>query len=195
MAASGHSSDRWDLSFWLMFSLVKAHGLRCSEAGEILVPPPGVEPRSPVLQGRFLPSGPLVKSWGGGVRFYYFVRRRHPPLPASILQEHAVQWKQPWRTGESNLSYPSWVTLGSPLFLYGLILLFSGWTRGRFGVPKKVKAHFPSPPLFFLTQGTPHRTNMTSLCPTSKQAWVPISILPSCGQCLLRRVGQSGSPR
>lgn len=57
MASSGHSCGRWDLSFWCMDSLVKVHGLRSSEAGEILVkvrglrnsevgeilvPPPGV---------------------------------------------------------------------------------------------------------------------------------------------------------
>ena len=61
LTASGHSCGRWDLSFWCMDSLVKAHGLRCSEAGEILVPPPGIEPTSPVLQGRFLTPEPPGK--------------------------------------------------------------------------------------------------------------------------------------
>ena len=35
-----------------------AHGLSCPAAGGILIPGPGIEPRSPALVGRFLITGP-----------------------------------------------------------------------------------------------------------------------------------------
>ena len=37
-------------------------GLSCSIACEILVPQPGMEPESPVLEGGFLTTGPPEKS-------------------------------------------------------------------------------------------------------------------------------------
>ena len=44
------------------FSLVVAHGLSCPVAHGILVPPPGIEPASPALEGRFLTTRPPGKS-------------------------------------------------------------------------------------------------------------------------------------
>ena len=44
-------------------SVVKAHGLSCSEACGILVPPRGIKlSTSPALQGGFLTTGPPEKS-------------------------------------------------------------------------------------------------------------------------------------
>ena len=45
-----------------MGSLAVAHGLSSPEACGILVPPPGIEPVFPTLQGGFLTIGPLGKS-------------------------------------------------------------------------------------------------------------------------------------
>ena len=48
-----------------MPSVVEAHelyGLSCSMAYAILVPPPGVQPTSPALQGRILTTGQPGKS-------------------------------------------------------------------------------------------------------------------------------------
>ena len=42
-------------------SLVAMHGFCCPMACGILVPPPGIEPMSPTLQGRFLTTGPPGK--------------------------------------------------------------------------------------------------------------------------------------
>ena len=39
-----------------------AHGISCSKACRILVPPLGIEPTSPALNGRFLTTGPPTKS-------------------------------------------------------------------------------------------------------------------------------------
>ena len=43
-------------------SVVAACGLRCPAACGILVPRPGIEPTSPVLEGGFLTTGPPGKS-------------------------------------------------------------------------------------------------------------------------------------
>ena len=43
-------------------SVAAARGLSCPTACGILVPPPGIEPMSPALEGRFLPTGPPGKS-------------------------------------------------------------------------------------------------------------------------------------
>ena len=47
------------------WTLVVARGLSCSKACGILVPQPGIEVMSPVLQGRFLTTEPPGKSWKG----------------------------------------------------------------------------------------------------------------------------------
>ena len=39
-----------------------AHGLSCPVACGILVPPPGIEPASPALEGGFFTTGPPGKS-------------------------------------------------------------------------------------------------------------------------------------
>ena len=89
LAASGLSCSTWDLSLRRSgFSLVvapglqstqaqqlqhaaslvivhagsRAHGLSCSVACGILVPQPGMEPASLVLEGGFLTTGPPEKS-------------------------------------------------------------------------------------------------------------------------------------
>ena len=49
-------------------SVAAARGLSCPTACGILVPPPGIEPMSPALEGRFLPTGPPGKSQDG--KFY-----------------------------------------------------------------------------------------------------------------------------
>jgi len=51
-----------DLSLQHTDSLVVVHGLSCSELHGNLVPQPGIEPVSPVLEGRFLTIGPPGKS-------------------------------------------------------------------------------------------------------------------------------------
>lgn len=43
-------------------SVVAAQKLSCSEACEILIPPPGIEPEPPALQGRLLTPGSSGKS-------------------------------------------------------------------------------------------------------------------------------------
>ena len=43
-------------------SVLVVHGLSCSMAWGILAPWPGIEPMSPALQGRFLITGPALKS-------------------------------------------------------------------------------------------------------------------------------------
>ena len=43
-------------------SVVAAHRLSCPTACGILVPPPGIEPASPALEGGFLTTGPPGKS-------------------------------------------------------------------------------------------------------------------------------------
>ena len=45
-----------------MGSLVVTHRLSCPLAYGILIPRPGIEPVSPVLEGRFLTTGPPGKS-------------------------------------------------------------------------------------------------------------------------------------
>ena len=52
----------WNLSLWLMDSLVMVWGLSCSHTCRILVPWPGIEPTSLALQGGFLTTGPPGKS-------------------------------------------------------------------------------------------------------------------------------------
>ena len=47
------------------WTLVVARRLSCSKACGILVPQPGIEVMSPVLQGRFLTTEPPEKSWKG----------------------------------------------------------------------------------------------------------------------------------
>ena len=54
--------NMWDLSLHCIDSLAVACCLSCFTACGILVPPPGMEPVSPTLQGRFLTTGPRGKS-------------------------------------------------------------------------------------------------------------------------------------
>ena len=60
---------------WHTVSDVATSGFSCSEACEILVPRPGIEPACPALQGRFFTTGPAgsspgavmhVPRWAGG---------------------------------------------------------------------------------------------------------------------------------
>ena len=85
LAASGLSCSMWDLPcgmqnlslwcvgsllrrsgfsllLWHMGSVVVVHGLSCPVACGILVPGSGIKPVSPALEGRFLITGPPVKS-------------------------------------------------------------------------------------------------------------------------------------
>ena len=48
-------------------SVVVAHGLSCPAACGILVPPPGIKPTSPALEG-FFTTGPL----GQSLKFFLF---------------------------------------------------------------------------------------------------------------------------
>ena len=56
----------WRAGFFLAVVLglqsSRARGFSCSAACGILVPPPGIEPASPALEGRFLTTGPPGKS-------------------------------------------------------------------------------------------------------------------------------------
>ena len=61
LAVSGLSWGTQDLPLQLEVFLGVAHGLNCSAACGILVPPPGIEPESPALQGGFLTTGPPGK--------------------------------------------------------------------------------------------------------------------------------------
>ena len=56
------SCDTWALE--CVGSVVVAHWLSCPAACGILVPCPGIEPTSPVLEGGFLTTGPPRKSLG-----------------------------------------------------------------------------------------------------------------------------------
>ena len=51
---------------------VVAHGLSCSKACGILVPRPGMEPKSPSLQGGFLTTGSSGKSPTHFLSFFFF---------------------------------------------------------------------------------------------------------------------------
>ena len=69
LAAPRLSCAMRDHSFWCSDCLDVMHGLSacnawlsCSEACEIPVPQPGLEPTSPALQGRFLTTGLPGKS-------------------------------------------------------------------------------------------------------------------------------------
>ena len=61
----------WALSLRRTGSGVMVHGLSCPAASGILVPRPGIEPVSPVLEGRFFTTGPPRKS----LFSYYWVLR------------------------------------------------------------------------------------------------------------------------
>ena len=52
----------WALHCGAQASLVVAHRLSCLAACGILVSQPGIEPTSAALEGRFLTTGPPVKS-------------------------------------------------------------------------------------------------------------------------------------
>ena len=80
LAASGLSCSTRDLRYsmqdlllWCVDSLVEARGLSSPVAHGILVSQPEIEPASPVLQGRFLTTGPLKKS--------LILRSLHPFFP------------------------------------------------------------------------------------------------------------------
>ena len=66
LAASGLGCIMWYLSLEGTDFLVVVPGLSCSAACGILVPRSGIEPMSPALQGRFLTTGPPVKSLSPG---------------------------------------------------------------------------------------------------------------------------------
>ena len=53
---------KWDLSLRCTDPLAVAWGLGCTVARGIIVPQPGIQPESPVLEGRFLSMGPPGKS-------------------------------------------------------------------------------------------------------------------------------------
>ena len=46
---------------WVIDPLVVVHGLSCSTACVILIPPPGIKPMSSAWQGRFLTTEPPGK--------------------------------------------------------------------------------------------------------------------------------------
>ena len=48
-------------SFWLLWVFTVGCGLSCFAVCGILVPPPGIEPTSPALEGGFLTTGPPGK--------------------------------------------------------------------------------------------------------------------------------------
>ena len=63
LAVSGLSCSMLDLLLWCTDSLVVVGWLTsCSAPCRILVPGPGIEPKSPALQSRFLTTGPQRKS-------------------------------------------------------------------------------------------------------------------------------------
>ena len=79
MAVSGLSWGTQDLPLQLEAFVGVAHGLNCSAACGILVPPPGIEPKSPALQGGFLTTGPPGK----------------PPKPALCCVSFTCHLKSP----------------------------------------------------------------------------------------------------
>ena len=66
-------------SFWLLWVFTVGCGLSCFAVCGILVPPPGIEPTSPALQGTFLTSGPPGKS----LILYFFKKGLSPIVSAS----------------------------------------------------------------------------------------------------------------
>ena len=60
---------RWALSLRHVSSVVVAQGLSCPAACGILVPPPGMEPVSPALEGGFFTTGPP-----GKFRYFIFLK-------------------------------------------------------------------------------------------------------------------------
>ena len=55
---------------------VKARGLSCPVACEILVPRPGIKPRSPALEGEFVTTGPPGKPLLWGIFFRACLRKK-----------------------------------------------------------------------------------------------------------------------
>ena len=105
----------WVLS-WYMGSFVGACRLSCSMAFEILVPQPRIEPVSPVLEDRFLTTGPPGKSpviclcpWFCGLTIWFF-------------------WG-PSMVGRSKITLLTWLVVGNGLWLgVQLALQFSLWS-------------------------------------------------------------------
>ena len=60
-------------------SLVGTHRLSCPVACGILVPQPGIEPKSPALQGRFLTTGLITREVPTSL---FFVENVQPPRPS-----------------------------------------------------------------------------------------------------------------
>ena len=79
MAVSGLSWGTQDLPLQFEAFVGVAHGLNCSAACGILVPPPGIESKSPALQGGFLTTGPPGK----------------PPKPALCCVSFTCHLKSP----------------------------------------------------------------------------------------------------
>ena len=75
-------------------SLVVAHGLSCPTACGILVPWPGITPVSmcPVLEGRFLTTGPPGKSQSP----YFTLSLQSPDYHVTITLYFDARWSQVW---------------------------------------------------------------------------------------------------
>ena len=77
----GLSCSTQDLLLWRVgFSLVVARGLSCLTACGILVPSPGIEPKSPALEGGFLTIGAPGKSRSFSFFNYYSFTILYFPL-------------------------------------------------------------------------------------------------------------------
>ena len=87
------TSDECDFFFNIYFWL--HGGLNCTEACGILMPPPGIEPTFPALEGGFLTTGP------SGKPLLYFLNRQY----LYMFQKIKVQ-KMSWLS-ESSPSHPS----------------------------------------------------------------------------------------
>ena len=88
---------------WREGLVVVTRGLSCSAACEIFVSQPGIKPPSPALQGSFLTTGPLGRSWCAYSPFEIFLG----------LKDANPAWKA-W----GSLSSPGWrAHAAGPLFL------------------------------------------------------------------------------
>ena len=83
-------------------SAVAGPGLGCPEACGILVYWPGIKPESPVMEGRFLTTGPPVKSWAS------FYRRGNLGTECLLSFLVILTMIQALKTSESKLLITCW---------------------------------------------------------------------------------------
>ena len=90
-------------------SFVVVHGLSsCSELCAILIPPPGIKPKSPALQGRFLTTGPQGNPQHSftGDTIQPMSQGCPPRLPTSDSARLSLLTSGPWQLLQRTASSP-----------------------------------------------------------------------------------------